>query len=231
MTDLPTTDEASSTPIETAGSTTLAEALARRELALPADQVAALDHYAKALWDWNAKINLTRHTTYDRFVERDVVDSLELSKLLAADERVLDVGTGGGVPGIILAILRPDLHVTLIDSVGKKARVVEDIVGQLGLDVPVHQAAVRDHLGDEWHDTLTVRAVASLDKLLTWLKGHWGQFGRLLCVKGPAWVEERNEARHRGLLQGLELRRRAAYPMPGSTSESVILEIRPPAES
>lgn len=233
MSDVPSIDDQDAAAAEkpSGGSSSLAEGLDRRGLHLPSQQVEMLERYARLLWDWNTKINLTRHTDWDRFIDRDVVDSLELAKLLDADERVLDVGTGGGVPGVVLAILRPDLHVSLIDSVGKKARVVEDIVQQLGLDAPVYQAAVRDHLGDEWYDTLTIRAVASLDKLLTWFKGQWGGFGRLLLIKGPAWVEERNQARHKGLLHGLELRRRTAYPMPGTSSESVILEIRPPAEA
>ena len=62
-----------------------------------------------------------------------MVDSYELSKLLEQGERVLDVGTGGGVPGIVLAILRPDLVVSLCDSTQKKARAVEAIVADLGL--------------------------------------------------------------------------------------------------
>lgn len=233
MSEAPSTNEnaAAAAGAPPGGSATLAEALARRELTLPAPQAELLERYARLLWDWNTKLNLTRHTDWDRLVDRDVVDSLELAKLLAEDERVLDVGTGGGVPGIVLAIVRPDLHVSLVDSVGKKARAVEDIVRQLGLDTPVYQAAVRDHMGSDWYDTLTVRAVASLDKLLGWFKGKWGSFGRLLLVKGPGWVEERNQARHKGLLHGLELRRRATYLMPGTGSESVILEIRPPAES
>ena len=63
------------------------------------DQVAQIDRYCALLWDWNSKLNLTRHTDFDTFVSRDVVDSLELAKLLSANEEVLDVGSGGGVPG------------------------------------------------------------------------------------------------------------------------------------
>jgi len=56
-----------------------------------------LERYATRLWDWNTRLNLTRHTTYEKFVSRDLIDSLQLSQLLEPDERVLDVGTGGGV--------------------------------------------------------------------------------------------------------------------------------------
>src|SRR6187401_3195731 len=93
---------------------TLSAALARHGLTLPAEQVAQLDRYCRLLWEWNDKLNLTRHTDYEKFVSRDLIDSLELAKLLRPGEEVLDVGTGGGVPGIVLAILRPDLKVTLL---------------------------------------------------------------------------------------------------------------------
>src|SRR5438034_11828161 len=96
---------------------TLPAALARHGIELPDDQVAALDRYCKRLWDWNERLNLTRHTTYEKFVARDVVDSLQLANLLEPKERVLDVGTGGGVAGAVIAILRPDLKVSLCDSV------------------------------------------------------------------------------------------------------------------
>ena len=115
----------------------LLTAMAAHQIALPEDQVALLDRYCALLWEWNAKINLTRHTDYDKFVARDLVDSLAFAKFLANGEKILDVGSGGGVPGVVLAILRPDIAVSLSESVAKKARAVADIVAGLGLHVPV----------------------------------------------------------------------------------------------
>ena len=209
----------------------LAEALARHRIALDAGQAALLERYALLLWDWNEKINLTRHTTWEKFVGRDVVDSLAFSRAIPAEEDVLDVGTGGGVPGIVLAILRSDISVSLCESVAKRARVVEQMVADLGLNVPVHHAGVQHLLADQMYDTLVVRAVAPLPKLLHWLRPHWHQFQRLLVLKGPAWVEERKAARHLGLFDDLSLRKLDAYPLPGTQSESVLLEIRPKEES
>jgi 16S rRNA (guanine527-N7)-methyltransferase len=208
-------------------SDTLAAALARSTLELPDEHIALLEKYARVLWDWNEKINLTRHTTFDKFVTRDLVDSLWLEKFLDAGERVLDVGTGSGVPGIVLAIVRPDLEVSLCDSVAKKARVVEDIVKQLELPIRVHHAAVQSLLNTHRFGTLVARAVAPISKLLTWLNPHWEAFNQLLIIKGPAWVEERGEARHKGMLHDLSLRKLASYPLPGTESESVVLSIRP----
>jgi 16S rRNA (guanine527-N7)-methyltransferase len=214
MPDVPPTDDS------------LAAAFARHEIEIPAEQLALLDRYRQLLWDWNEKLNLTRHTTFEKFVGRDVVDTLAFGQFLNPAEDVLDVGTGGGVPGIVLAILRPDLSVSLCDSVGKRARVAADIVEQLGLDIPVHHAPAQDLLEDNIYDALLVRAVAPLPKLLTWLAPHWDAFRRLLVLKGPAWVEERQEARERGQFADLQLRKLHSYPLAGTESESVLLEIK-----
>jgi 16S rRNA (guanine527-N7)-methyltransferase len=204
---------------------TLAEMLTTEGLALEPAQVELLDRYRELLWQWNEKMNLTRHTTIEKFVTRDVVDSLQLAKLLEQGERVLDVGTGGGVPGVILAIVRPDLKVSLCDSTQKKARAVEEMVAELGLSVRVYACRAEDVLEMSTFDTLLARALAPLAKVLTWLKPHWESFDRLLLVKGSSWAEERGEARHLNLLKHLELRKAATYQTPRTGAESVILKI------
>jgi len=208
-------------------SPTLAEALDRHSIALPADQIVQLEEYCRRLWEWNEKLNLTRHTDYDKFVSRDMVDSLKLAAELPQDTRVLDVGTGGGVPGVILAIVRPDLDVTLTESIQKKARAVDNIVHGMNLPAIVHHGRAEELLGSEHYDNLVVRAVAPLVKLLRWFQPHWGSIGKLLVIKGPAWVDERHDARSAGLMNGLNLRRLASWPLPGTESESVLLGIWP----
>lgn len=220
----------------------LSETLKENNLDLPDDQIKLLDRYCQLLWEWNTKVNLTRHTDYKRFVERDIVDTLVLAEQLAEGERVLDVGSGGGVPGIVLAILRPDLKVTLAESIGKKSKILIEIVKELGLPVHVFAGRAQDFLDTKKKgprknknkmldtkvvDTLTIRAVAAMPKLLRWFEPHWDRFGRMLLIKGPRWVEERAESRHFGLLSKLALRRLAAYPLPGTESESTLLQITP----
>jgi len=207
--------------------TTLSESLQHYGIEIPVEQVQHLDRYCQLLWEWNTRLNLTRHTDYDKFVGRDLADVMALSSLLESGEKVLDFGTGGGVPGVPLAILRPDVQVSLAESVAKKAKAVDTIVSELGLPVPVYHARAEDVLDDFRFTTLVARAVGSMAKVLRWCAPHWASIGRLLLVKGPRWVEERSEARRLGLLHNLELRRAASYPLPNTDSESVILEVKP----
>ena len=203
----------------------LLAALADAGIDLPAPQVEQLDAYRQLLWGWNEQLNLTRHTTLEKFVTRDVADSLELAKLLELGERVLDVGSGGGVPGIVLAIVRPDLRVGLCESVNKKSQVLQSMVSELGIDAKVFPKRVEKVLETEKFDTLVARAVASMRKMLWWLDGHWDAFNRLLLIKGRRWTEERGEARHHGLLKSLKLRKASEYLTPNSDAVSVILAI------
>jgi 16S rRNA (guanine527-N7)-methyltransferase len=90
---------------------------------------------------------------------------------------------------------------------------------------PVFATRAEEVLSVSTYDTLVARALAPLHKILTWLAPHWDAFERLLLVKGPAWIQERAEARHRGLLRGLDLRKVTSYESPGTGAESVILSI------
>ena len=189
------------------------------------DQIRKIQRYCHLLWDWNTKINLTRHTTFDRFVGRDLLDSLQLAAVLNAGEEILDVGSGSGVPGLLLAILRPDLEVSLSESTQKKAKVLDDMVSRLGLPVSVYSERAEVVLDDFRFHSLTSRAVGPLWKLLKWFEPYWASFDRMLMIKGPSWIEERGEARHRGFMAGKELRRIATYTSPETGAESVILSV------
>jgi 16S rRNA (guanine527-N7)-methyltransferase len=208
-----------------AASSSLSETLSRYAVDVPPEQAARLDQYCHALWDWNTKLNLTRHTDYEKFVCRDLWDSLQLARLLDAGEHVLDVGSGGGVPGVVLAILRPDLRIALCESVGKKAAALGAIVKSLRLPLSVLHGRAEQLLAEVPDHTLIARAVGPLWRILKWFQPHWSLIRRMLVIKGPRWVDERSEARHRGLLRGLELRRAAVYASPDTNAENVILHI------
>lgn len=211
---------------------TIAAECDRLGLVVAPDAMPRLAAYAASLWSWNERLNLTRHVDAEAFVSRDVADAAAIAPHLAHGERILDVGTGGGVPGVILAILRPDLQVELCDSVAKKARAVGEIVHAAGLAIPVHAAAAQAIVagrpkGPGRFDTLVVRAVAPLGKLLGWFAPVIDSFGRMLVVKGPRWEEERDDARFRGLTKRITIRRLGSWPIRGRDHESVLLEVGP----
>jgi 16S rRNA (guanine527-N7)-methyltransferase len=223
------TSSATSSPID---SGSLAESLTQFGISFSAPKVRKLEEYSVLLWDWNTRLNLTRHTDYRKFVSRDVVDSMALAEFLRPRERVLDVGSGGGVPGVILAILRPDLQIELCDSTGKKALALSEIIQELRLDIPIHHDKAETILAGRGKGTrfttLTIRAVSRLVPLLRMTAPYWNMFDRLLLVKGPKWVEERGEARHYNLMTKLALRCLKTYPTPITETEnvnSVVLQI------
>jgi 16S rRNA (guanine527-N7)-methyltransferase len=205
-----------------------AEALRAHSMELDEAVALRLQSYVRALWAWNEHLNLTRHTTWELFVGRDLRDCLQLAPLLQPGEEVLDLGSGNGIPGIPLSILRSDIEVSLAESVAKRANALGEIIGELGLPVPVYGARGEDLLDDFRFTTIVARAVGSISKFCRWVEPHWSNVGRLLLVKGPKWIDERGEARHLGALSKLELRRVAAYPLGDDAhSEGVILQICP----
>jgi 16S rRNA (guanine527-N7)-methyltransferase len=200
-------------------------------IAMPTTAAPLLAAYATSLWAWNERLNLTRHTDVERFVSRDVGDAAAVAPHLAHGERILDVGTGGGAPGVILAILRPDLRVELAESVAKKARAVSEIVRETGLAIQVHAGAAQEFVakrpsGPSRFDTLVIRAVAPLAKLLGWFEPIHQAYGRLLVIKGPRWTDELAEAQSRKLARKVTVRPIATWPLRSTDNESVLLEVR-----
>lgn len=123
---------------------------------------------------------------------RHVPECLGLAALLPGPGRVLDVGTGGGLPGLVVAIARDDLDVTLLDATAKKVRFVEETAEMLGVRVRTltgrAEDLVRDRAGT--FDVVTARAVAPLERLLPWTLPWLRPGGRLYAVKGERYAEE-----------------------------------------
>ena len=173
-------------------------------------------------------MNLTRHTDFDTFVSRDLVDTLELSKLIPVGPHrkpVLDVGSGGGVPGMVLAIIRPDLALTLSDSVKKKADALLEFAKVLELNIEICNERAESILADFRYDYTIARAVGPLHKICRWFDEHWPSVGQLLAIKGPRWPEEKAEAAELKLLTYVDLEKVAEYPTPGTEWNSVILRL------
>jgi 16S rRNA (guanine527-N7)-methyltransferase len=121
--------------------------------------------------EWNSKINIISRKDFSHFYERHVLHSLAIGKIISFREgtSILDVGTGGGFPGIPLAVLFPDVSFHLIDSIGKKIRVVKAVVDELGLaNVTAEQIRAEELEGK--YDFVVSRAVTSLPLFMKWVQ-------------------------------------------------------------
>lgn len=194
-------------------------------LTVTAEQAVQLAQYCSLLWDWNSRLNLTRHTDWEMFVTRDLLDTQKLAEHIPQGAKILDVGSGGGVPGIPLAILRPDLAVSLCESIGKKSLALKDIVANMQLKVPVHADRAEVVLKKHRFQFITARAVASISKLIGWFNPVWSAAGQLLLIKGPRWIEERDEAMAEGLLKRQTVDQLSSWATPGRDGQSVLLRI------
>ncbi len=146
---------------------------------------------------WNEQINLISRKDFDFFYERHVLHSLAIGKVFSFQKntKIMDVGTGGGFPGVPLAIMFPDVNFYLVDSIRKKTDALQNIVNELQLQnvVVVNK---RMEAVDEKFDFIVSRAVAKLDKLVSWTKGkisnkHINSFKNgLIFLKGGDVVSE-----------------------------------------
>jgi 16S rRNA (guanine527-N7)-methyltransferase len=175
--------------------------LAELGVSLAPGAVAQLGAFLAFLLAMNEHVNLTAITEPTEAWSRHVLDALTLAPLLAdlpAGARLLDVGSGGGVPGIPLAIARPDLRVTLLDATEKKVAFLRAVVAELGLtnvDAVCGRAEDVD-LGATF-DVVVARAVAKLPTLLGWTAPFAKRGGRLLLIKGERAESELKEAAKR----------------------------------
>jgi len=134
------------------------------------DQFIALE----ALYqDWNLKINVVSRKDIEELYLRHMLHSLEIAKFISLNtgDKIIDVGTGGGFPGIPLAILFPETQFTLVDAIGKKIKVVQEVVDGLGIENvrAIHQRVEEDN---NQYDFVVSRAVAAMPTFMRWIKGR-----------------------------------------------------------
>lgn len=157
---------------------------------LPAADRQRLLAFVRLLAKWNAAYNLTAVRDPEEMITRHLLDSLVLLPYLQGP-RVLDIGTGPGLPGIPLAIARPDCSFTLLDANAKKTRFVTQAVGELGLkNVEVVQARVENYRPEQKFDTLVARAFSSIADMLNNAQHLCAPGGRFLAMKGVYPEEE-----------------------------------------
>ncbi len=168
----------------------LASGIAELNLQVTEQQQEALLAYITLLNRWNKTFNLTAVRDLAEMVPRHLLDSLSVSTYLQG-RMVLDVGTGAGLPGIPLAITRPEIQFTLLDSNGKKTRFVRQAVMALGLEnIQVEQARVENYRPPHKFDTLITRAFTALSGILDLTSHLLAPTGQLLAMKGRQTQDE-----------------------------------------
>ena len=167
----------------------------------PPELVARLVRYLELLLSKNAEMNLTALRDPAEAWARHVVESLQLLPAIGAPERALDVGSGGGIPGMVVAAALPQVRVTLLEATAKKARFLEQTAAALELsnvDVVCQRAETAAAAGSalrERYDVVTARAVAPLRVLLELTVPFAAVGGRIVAVKGERAAEEISGAR------------------------------------
>jgi len=160
--------------------------------------------------EWNAQINVISRKDFSEFYERHVLHSLGIAKVIrfSPKSKVLDVGTGGGFPGIPLAILFPEVQFHLVDSIGKKIKVVKNILDSLGLEnVTAEQIRAEQLTGK--YDFVISRAVTRLPEFIPWVRKNISTKNMnalpngILYLKGGDLTEELNPYRKKVFVQDL----------------------------
>lgn len=150
--------------------------------------------------DWNSKINVISRQNMDRFYTEHILHSLGIAKILSfkPETEILDVGTGGGFPGIPLAILFPEVHFLLVDSIGKKIKVVNAIIENLGLENVTSSHSRAENIESSF-DFIISRAVTQMNKFYYWvnqkvkIESVNDLNNGILYLKGGNLTEEMND--------------------------------------
>ena len=168
----------------------LSDGIDEMDLPLWAAQREQLMDYLALMNKWNGVYNLTSLRDPLQMVTHHVLDSLAAVPAFKDAKNVLDVGAGGGLPGIVLAIARPDMQVSLIDTVHKKTAFLTQVKAELGLkNVTVYTMKVQDLKAGPF-DVITSRAFADLSDFVNWSGHLLAEGGQFIALKGTAPPEE-----------------------------------------
>jgi 16S rRNA (guanine527-N7)-methyltransferase len=169
----------------------LAEGIAEMQLEVSAEQQEKLLDYLGLMFKWNSVYNLTSLRDPMQMVTHHLLDSLAAVPAFAGAKNVLDVGSGGGLPGIVLAIVRPDMKVSMIDTVHKKTAFLTQVKAELRLaNVTVYTMKVQELGVSDKFDVITSRAFADLSDFVNWSSHLLAEQGSYIALKGVAPPDE-----------------------------------------
>ena len=191
-----------------------------------------LNIYYSLLEEWNRRMDLTAVTEADETVDKHFIDSLTVLKtgLIIQDTSLIDVGTGAGFPGLVIAMACPDIRVTLLDAQRKRLTFLEKVITDTGTEnVTIVHARAEDGARKpelrEHFDYAAARALAPVNVLCEYLLPYVKVEGRALCWKGPALKDELESGRKAAYLLGGRLEMPVSCPVAGRDWEHMILPV------
>lgn len=197
------------------------------EMNLSEFQIKNLSIYLDLLLEWNKKINLTAITEPEEIVVKHFIDSAALLKHIDLKQNacVIDVGTGAGFPGMVLKILRPDLNLTLLDSLKKRLTFLNQLLLDLNLDAELIHSRAEDGAHDlnlrEKFDLVTSRAVARMNVLCEYCLGYTKVGGVFCPLKGKNFDDEMNDSYKCIELMGGKLEEIKVLTLPQNNERSI----------
>lgn len=208
----------------------LIESAKKIDIILSDEQVNKFYKYMNLLIEWNKKINLTAITEPKDIILKHFIDSITINKYIENSVKVVDVGTGAGFPGIPLSIIRPDLQITLVDSLNKRLMFLQEIKKELELkniDI-VHARAEEFGQNKNYRETFdiaTSRAVANLSTLSEYLVPLVKIKGKCVCMKASDAEEEIKQAENAVNILGGKIVKVEKFNLPNSDIGRTIIII------
>ena len=196
-------------------------------------QVEQFIKYHEILVEWNSFMNLTGITEYEEVVQKHFVDSLALCKAINVNDvsNLIDIGTGAGFPGIPLKIAYPHLEVTLLDSLQKRIKFLDEVVNQLGLEEveTIHGRAedfAKPSMKRETYDLVVSRAVANLASLSEYCLPYVKVGGYFIPYKSGKVDEELEESKKAVFLLGGKIEEEVKFMLPDSDISRSLIKIK-----
>lgn len=195
------------------------------------NQIKQLYDYMNLLIEWNEKINLTAIIEPDDIILKHFIDSIIISKEIGINDKVADIGTGAGFPGLPVKIIQPGIEMFLIDSLNKRIKFLDEVINKNNLKKikAIHARAEEIGHNKEFRgkcDIVTSRAVAKLNVLLEYMMPLVKVGGRCICLKGPNAQEEIEEAENSIKTLGGEIEKIENIVLPDSDNRRTIIVIK-----
>ena len=189
------------------------------EIELNEEQIDIFYRYKQLLIEWNKKMNLTAITETKDIILKHFIDSLTIMKYIKENQKVIDVGTGAGFPGLPLKIANPTLNIVLIDSLNKRINFLNEVINQNNLKniKAIHnriEQTAREEQYREGFDIVTSRAVANLAVLAEYMLPFAKIGGKCICMKGSEIEEELENSKNAIKLLGGKIIKIDSFELP-----------------